>query len=101
MTIIHYGIKGMKWGVKKSRPPGGRTVRPRAHKRMTDADLKRHIDRLSLEKRYRDLDHDVNRTKAEKVLSSIFTSSVTSVGTVQVTAALTAAIVAAKALYNK
>ena len=74
--LYHYGVLGMKWGVRKSRGGGvsktgrrGRTTkeRPQAHedykkahskkpvREMSDAELRERINRLDMEKRYRDL----------------------------------------------
>lgn len=42
--LIHYGVKGMKWGVRKQRPTSGRTRLHRAYSaQMRDAaDLRKH-----------------------------------------------------------
>lgn len=46
--LAHYGVKGMKWGVRKKRAP-------RPESQMSDAELQRNIQRLNMEKQYRQL----------------------------------------------
>lgn len=73
--LMHHGIKGMKWGVRRDRgPSGGGGRRPssrpaktgqfktssksnntRSVKKMSDAELKRRIERLELERKYANL----------------------------------------------
>ena len=61
-TLIHFGIKGMKWGVRRNRgadgrvkgssgPPRGKT----AVSKMSDAELRQHINRMQLERQYNQL----------------------------------------------
>ncbi len=56
--LEHYGILGMKWGVRRSRGPdgtvGGKQKKVRV-KDMSDEELKKRVSRLSLEKQYKDL----------------------------------------------
>jgi hypothetical protein len=51
--LYHVGVLGMKWGHRKSE--GGKSSRKKSVSQMTNEELKSHIDRLSLEKRYREL----------------------------------------------
>lgn len=60
--IQHYGVKGMKWGVrnkrrssKKGGKPSGRTTYKKTPNRLSDDELKRRISRMELEKKYSDL----------------------------------------------
>ena len=54
--LEHYGKKGMKWGVRKDRPSSkkGKSARQIA-KTLTDAELKKRVNRLNMEKQYVDL----------------------------------------------
>lgn len=75
--LEHYGVKGMRWGVrrsnrskkrsgstpKKRRAPSAKTLSNRA-KRLSDEDLKDRISRMELEKKYIDLSR--NTTGAGK-----------------------------------
>lgn len=60
--LQHYGKKGMKWGVRKSRTrvkAGGKTTNRTHYKKppvkLSDQELTKRIKRLELEKRYKDL----------------------------------------------
>lgn len=67
--LEHYGVKGMKWGVRKARGGAGTVGKPsqkrkksktqtRYHKppnRLNDVELNKRIKRLELEKKYKDL----------------------------------------------
>lgn len=50
----HYGIKGMKWGIRRDNPSGGKTKRPEASK-LSDDELKKAVSRMNLEKQYSEL----------------------------------------------
>ena len=94
--LEHHGVLGMKWGVRKSRPSSGRTSsakrassftfgrtktknkaktrtnseetkpKKKSIKDMSDDELKTQINRLELEKRYRDLSKVVNPQPSKK-----------------------------------
>lgn len=86
--IMHYGVKGMKWGIRRSKDQlsdsnGEKTLRDKERQRrkqvhknrriLSDADLKKEVDRLTLEKKYRELsDADLNpgRSAVSKFLKS-------------------------------
>lgn len=56
--LSHYGVKGMKWGVRRSggSSSGKKVTSSRARaKRMSDDELKTAVARLELEKKYIDL----------------------------------------------
>lgn len=63
-TLAHYGIKGMKWGVRRKSgsdsSSGSRssTSRGRASQ-MSDEELRRRINRLQLERQYSQLNPTV------------------------------------------
>lgn len=50
----HYGIKGMKWGIRRDNPSGGKAKRPEASK-LSDDELKKTVARMNLEKQYSEL----------------------------------------------
>ena len=56
--FLHFGVKGMKWGVRKSEPwvssTGVRSTKLKA-KSMSDADLKTANKRMQLEQQYASL----------------------------------------------
>lgn len=74
--FAHYGKKGMKWGIRKDRSSGGSrsssspsNTKPKAetaklrntfsakpqNRRMTDQELRNRINRLDMERRYKEL----------------------------------------------
>lgn len=97
--LYHYGVLGMKWGVRKSR--GGRVSktgrrgriikeRPPAHedykkahskksvREMSDAELRSRINRLQMEKQYKELSNvSINKGKkfASRVLKDVKTAN--------------------------
>lgn len=97
--LYHYGVLGMKWGVRKDRGGGvsktGRRFRSkkektpvhedyaRAHskksvKSMSDAELRNRINRLQMEKQYKELSGaSVNKGKkfASRVLKDVKTAN--------------------------
>lgn len=59
--LEHFGVKGMKWGVRKKRSAKDERVRSQRAKTvekrrtLSDDDLKKYIERLSNEKKLKDL----------------------------------------------
>ncbi len=104
--LEHHGIKGQKWGVRRYQNPDGtrtaegkrRDARDRRRedisnrRNISDEELRRRVQRLQLEKQYKDLaDADVNRGKvaAKKFLSETGTEIAKKVITNLATGALT------------
>lgn len=102
--LTHYGVLGMKWGVRKSRASKGGTshnhgrqtgtnkkknVSPtktakKSIKDMSDDELRNEISRLELEKRYKDLTSPKEQTKifnGKKFVTDILNQSGKNVGT--------------------
>lgn len=75
--LEHYGVKGMKWGVRKKRQasrvePGRRGKKGKSHttfqkspSRLSDVELQKRIRRLELEKKYSELNKPP-QTKGKK-----------------------------------
>lgn len=109
MEISHHGIKGMKWGIRRSESQLARAHGNQADKavkeqrkqvsaarrHLSDGDLKKAVERLQQEKKLKDLtNEDVSRGKtiAANILGQIGKSTITAVGTAVATYAVKAAM---------
>lgn len=57
--LMHYGVPGMRWGVRRRRPSDGdgKSSKPKKNvKDLSDDELRKRINRLQMEKQYRDLE---------------------------------------------
>ena len=50
--LSHYGVKGMKWGVRKNKPSTSRKAKSREAKTLSNEELQKRIKRIELESRY-------------------------------------------------
>lgn len=74
--VAHYGIKGMRWGVRKksSSSTSERTRYSKSPKKLSDEELAKRIKRMETEKRYNQLNRpDTNKGKeiAAEILQSV------------------------------
>lgn len=64
--LKHHGVKGMRWGVRRKNPSGVQPKKPAASgekftsrkpdaKKMSDKELKATINRMQMEKQYKEL----------------------------------------------
>ena len=78
-TLIHWGVKGQKWGVRRYQNKDG-SLTPAGKKRynrdyegqarnMSDAELRSQINRMNLERRYMDLSR-TQKSGASRVLDT-------------------------------
>lgn len=103
-TLTHFGIKGMKWGIRRyqnkdgSLTPAGkeRYSADRDLKSLSDQELRDRISRLELEKRYKSLtasDTDVKRTnRGKEFITSVLESSGRNIATQLATYAMGTAV---------
>ena len=77
--LEHYGVKGMKWGVRKrSEPTAKRTLTNRA-KQLDDAELKKAVERLRLEREYVNINKDLSNDSHAKTFISRYGGQAVSV----------------------
>lgn len=73
-VLVHAGVKGMKWGVRKAslspEHASVKSIRKSKAKSLTDAELKQAIGRMNLEKQYKDL-NPKGISRANKIALSI------------------------------
>ncbi len=56
--LEHYGVKGMKWGVRK-KPSSSKRSLVTNTKKMSDSELKAAVERLRLEREYVNINKDL------------------------------------------
>lgn len=68
--LIHAGVKGMKWGVRKrsasQEHAAVKSLKKKKAKELTDLEIKQAISRMDLEKKYKDL-NPKGISKANKI----------------------------------
>lgn len=73
-SLYHFGVKGMRWGVRRSQSQLGQTEKLRSDSKeissMSDQELRNRINRLQMEKQYTQL------TQKEKSAGRKFIESV-------------------------
>lgn len=110
--LRHWGIKGMKWYVRRFRNPDGTLTEagkkrygPRARQdrkkasEMTDEELRKAIDRMNLEKNYRNLVAELHPEKLKrvrKVIADIAEQGVKTIANKALTAAVDRAFASMK-----
>lgn len=68
--LMHHGVKGMKWGRRKSKQTtGSKKSSKNDVRRMSNKELNARIKRLELEKRYADA---VSKSQKNQLMSDIF-----------------------------
>lgn len=96
--LSHYGVKGMKWGVRKrssGRSGGsGKTKFTKPANKLSNEEINRRIKRLETEKRYNSLNSE-DKSKGRQFVEGVLTSSGRTVAKSVATATATVAIKAA------
>lgn len=72
--LAHYGIKGMRWGVRRAEKKAAREVANKRLKEMSDDELRTRLNRLNMEKQYRTYVAELNPAKQGRVKKFIFDS---------------------------
>lgn len=83
-TLVHHGVKGMKWGVIKKRlnKPKGKTNHEYDMSSLSNEELKERISRLRLENDYKNIISEENKfqiTRGHKFVASILKDSATNI----------------------
>ena len=85
--LMHYGVMGMRWGVRRASKRSGGSKKKKASRqpqqqqqkrRMSNKELQSRVKRMQLEKQYRDLTNDLTpktKSKMEKLISTADTIS--------------------------
>ncbi len=72
--LEHYGTKGMKWGIRKSRGSGKKKTAQQTAKTLTNKELKKRVDRMNMEKQYTKLaagDAAASVSKGQKIVNGV------------------------------
>jgi hypothetical protein len=92
--IEHYGVKGMRWGVRRKRPKSSADsssvsrLLKKKPRQLSDAELKKINNRLNLERQFSSLNPS-KTAKGKKFVSSILSNAGKTVLTSAVAAGLT------------
>lgn len=96
--LDHHGIKGQRWGVRKPRGDRSAFIKPKTKgpdlSKMSNDDLRAAVNRMQLEKQFKDLSNSKSTSFGKKFASEILKD----VGKQHVKTALTAGIGAASSL---
>ncbi len=65
--LKHYGVAGMKWGVRRKRKGSARSTA----KKLSDTELKKRVNRLEMEKKYVTLTTQRSQSTASKGASVV------------------------------
>ncbi len=105
--LMHYGVLGMKWGKRKAKGSSVKTADKKKKQAMkndvkkrrllSDADLKKKVERIKMEKQLKDLTAD-EISPGKKFVKDVMSSSGRKVATVLVSGA---AIYAVKSAMTK
>lgn len=95
--VEHYGVKGMKWGVRKrssNRSSTQRTKFTKAPSKLSSDELAKRIKRMETEKKYNQLNRD-DVSEGRQFVNDVLTNSGRRVATTVLTGASLVAIKAA------
>lgn len=59
--LEHFGIKGMKWGIRRDNPSGSKKTPAATAKKLTNTELTKRVNRLNMENRYSELTKQTER----------------------------------------
>ena len=76
--LEHYGVKGMKWGVRK-KPSSSKRSLVTNTKKMSDSELKAAVERLRLEREYVNINKDLGPNNPAKTFIARYGNQAVSV----------------------
>jgi hypothetical protein len=88
--FAHYGVKGMRWGIRKDRPGGSGLSTPNDPSTMSDAELQARLHRMRMEKSYRELQGSPSSIRGQQYVQTRLN---TTTATIKSVAAFSAAVV--------
>lgn len=71
--LYHYGVLGMKWGVRRAERRAARDKRKNSTQHMTNQELREHNERMRLEKEYKELTK--KKSNGKKILSGVLATT--------------------------
>ena len=72
--LAHYGVKGMRWGVRRAEKKAAREAANKRLKEMSDEELKTRLNRLNMEKQYRAYVAELNPERQSRVKKFVLDS---------------------------
>jgi len=72
--LEHFGVKGMKWGIRKDGKGSGKKSAQQTAKTLTNKELKKRVDRLNMEKQYASLakgDAAASMSTGQKIVNGV------------------------------
>lgn len=93
-VLEHYGVLGMKWGVRRAQNgrvtlgKKSKTQKPDPLKKMTDQELRNRINRIQMERQYKQLTAP-QRSAGQKIASDILVNAAKQTATSYISKAMT------------
>jgi len=72
--LEHFGVKGMKWGIRKDGKGSGKKSAQQTAKTLTNKELKKRVDRMNMEKQYTTLvkkSEAASVSKGQKIVNGV------------------------------
>jgi len=90
--LVHYGVKGMHWGIRKDRGSASTNRSGSSIKDLADSDLQKVVNRMRLEQQYKDLTANPALKSGKKQVAKYANQTLNLVITTALTATIGAAV---------